>query len=123
MSTTEFFLLLGLGIVIIALQCLQLIRRPAQDAADAGEFGAVLEKTSERTERELRNEVQASARGMRQELAGLLAEFQRSIGAQVTGVATLQNGQIDAFAQQLAKTGEANAQQLEAMRHAITLQA
>jgi DNA recombination protein RmuC len=123
MSTIEFFVLLALGIVIIALQCLQLMRRPAQGAADAGELTGALEKTSERTERELRAEVQASARDTRQELAGLLAQFQRSIGAQVTGVATLQNGQIDAFAQQLAKTGEANAQQLEAMRHAITLQA
>jgi DNA recombination protein RmuC len=123
MSTIEFFVLLALGIVIVALQCLQLLRRPAQGAADAGELAAVLERTSERTERELRGEVQASARGTRQELSGLLAEFQRSIGAQVTGVATLQNGQIDAFAQQLAKTGEANAQQLEAMRYAITLQA
>jgi DNA recombination protein RmuC len=123
MSTIEFFVLLALGIVIIALQCLQLMRRPAQGAADAGELTGALEKTSERTERELRGEVQASARDTRQELAGLLAQFQRSIGAQVTGVATLQNGQIDAFAQQLAKTGEANAQQLEAMRHAITLQA
>jgi DNA recombination protein RmuC len=123
MSTIEFIALLALGIVIIALQCLQLMRRPAQGGGDAGDLTAVLEKTSERTERELRGEVQASARGTRQELAGLLAESQRSIGAQVTGVATLQNGQIDAFAQQLAKTGEANAQQLEAMRHAITLQA
>ncbi len=125
MSSIEFFVLLALGIVIVALQCLQLMRRPSQGgaSADADEFTAVLEKTTERTERELRGEVQASARGTRQELAGLLAEFQRSIGAQVTGVATLQNGQIDAFAQQLAKTGEANALQLEAMRHAITLQA
>ena len=123
MSTIEFLALLALGIVIIALQCLQLMRRPAHAADDGGQLASTLEKTSERTERELRGEVQASARGTRQELAGLLAEFQRSIGAQVTGVATLQNGQIDAFAQQLAKTGEANAQQLEAMRHAITLQA
>ena len=123
MSSIEFFVLLALGIVIVALQCLQLMRRPVQGAADGDDVVAVLEKAAERTERELRGEVQASARGTRQELSGLLAEFQRSIGAQVTGVATLQNGQIDAFAQQLAKTGEANAQQLEAMRHAITLQA
>ena len=87
MSTIEFFMLLGVSIVIIALQCLQLVRRPAQGADGAGQLNAALEKTSERTERELRGEVQASARGTRQELAGLLAEFQRSIGAQVTGVA------------------------------------
>ncbi|HEX8883753.1 MAG TPA: hypothetical protein VF797_04620, partial [Noviherbaspirillum sp.] len=53
-------------------------------------------------------------------LSGLLAELQRSISAQVTGMASLQTGQIDAFAQQLT---EANAQRLEAMGNAISLQA
>ena len=125
MATTEFFILLALGAVIVVLQLVQLMRRSGQGgaSADIDELFVALEKTSERTERELRSQVQDSARSTRQELTGLLAEFQRSIGAQVTGVAALQNGQIDAFAQQLAKTGEANAQQLEAMRHAITLQA
>ena len=57
MSSIEFFVLLALGIVIVALQCLQLMRRPSQGgaSADADEFTAVLEKTTERTERELRN--------------------------------------------------------------------
>jgi len=127
MSSTQFFILLGLAVVIIGLQLAQLLRpngagRGLADA-DFNELFDALEKTSERTERELRSQVQASAQGTRQELSGALAEFQRSIGSQVTGVAALQTSQIDAFAQQLAKLGELNAQQLEAMRHAMTSQA
>jgi len=125
MSNTEFFVLLGLGLVMVALQAALLMRRGghAGAGADTAALFDALEKTSERTERELRSQVQTSAQGTRQELSGLLAEFQRSIGAQVTGMASLQTGQIDAFAQQLAKLTEANAQQLEAMRNAISLQA
>jgi DNA recombination protein RmuC len=123
MSNTEFFVLLGLGLMMIALQAALLMRRGGQAGAGTDALFDALEKTSERTERELRSQVQNSAQGTRQELSGLLAEFQRSIGAQVTGMASLQTGQIDAFAQQLAKLTEANAQQLEAMRNAISLQA
>lgn len=79
--------------------------------------------TSERTERELRTQVQTTAQSTRQELTGNFSQFQQTLAAQLTSVATLQNGQIDAFAQQLAKLNEVNAQQLESMRQAITLQA
>ncbi len=78
-----------------------LMRRGGQAGAsgDPNALFDALEKTSERTEHELRSQVQTSAQGTRQELSGLLAEFQRSIGAQVTGTASLQTGQINAFAQ------------------------
>ncbi len=64
-----------------------------------------------------------SAQGNRQEVTGNLVQFQQTLATQMTSVATLQNTQIDIFAQQLAKLTEANAQQLESMRQAITLQA
>ncbi|MBK4734231.1 DNA recombination protein RmuC [Noviherbaspirillum sp. DKR-6] len=123
MTTFQLTLLLAAAAAIIGLQVLLLLqgRRDQDNSIDA--MIAILEKTSERTERQLRAEVQSSAQGNRQELTGALSEFQRNIGAQLTGVATLQNGQIDGFAQQLAKLSELNAQQLEAMRNAITLQA
>ncbi|MDF3036957.1 MAG: rmuC, partial [Paucimonas sp.] len=50
-------------------------------------------------------------------------QFQQMVGTQLTSVATLQSGQIDGFAQQLAKLNEANAQQLDAMRNSIVMQA
>jgi DNA recombination protein RmuC len=79
--------------------------------------------TSERLERELRNQVQNTAQSTRQEIGGNFAQFQQGLLAQLTSVATLQNNQIDTFAQQLAKLNEANAQQLDSMRQAIATQA
>jgi DNA recombination protein RmuC len=81
------------------------------------------QQSSERVERELRAQVQSSAQGTRLELAGTLAQFQQALATQVTSVATVQNSQIDGFSQQLVKLNEMNAQQLEAMRQAITAQA
>jgi DNA recombination protein RmuC len=123
MNMLQFLLLLAAAVAILGLQLLLLLqaRRGQDNSIDA--LIAILEKTSERTERQLRAEVQTSAQGNRQELTSALSEFQRNVGAQLTGVASLQNNQIDAFAQQLAKLSELNAQQLEAMRNAITLQA
>lgn len=79
-------------------------------------------ETAERTERELRIQVQSTAQSTRQELTGNLAQFQQMLTAQVTSAATLQNSQIDSFAQQLSKMSEATAQQLESMRQAIAAQ-
>jgi DNA recombination protein RmuC len=81
------------------------------------------QQTSDRVERELRGQVQATAQSTRQELTGNFAQFQQALAAQLTSVATIQNSQIDSFAQQLAKLNEVNAQQLESMRQAITVQA
>jgi DNA recombination protein RmuC len=67
--------------------------------------------------------MQTTAQSTRQELTGNFAQFQQTLAAQLTSVATIQNNQIDGFSQQLAKLNEANAQQLESMRQAITLQA
>jgi DNA recombination protein RmuC len=81
------------------------------------------QQTSERSERELRSQVQSTGQSTRQELTGNFAQFQQTLAAQLTSVATLQNSQIDGFSQQLAKLVEANALQLEAMRQAIMQQA
>jgi DNA recombination protein RmuC len=80
------------------------------------------QQTSERIERELRTQVQTTAQGTRLELAGNLSQFQQMLTTQMTGVASLQNGQLDTFSQQLAKLNEMNAQQLDAMRQSIVVQ-
>jgi len=46
--------------------------------------------------------VQTSAQGTRQELSGNFSQFQQTVTAQLTSVATIQNNQIDLFAQQQA---------------------
>jgi len=81
-----------------------------------------LQHASERSERELREQVQTSAQGTRLELGGNFAQFQHALTTQITGASTLQNSQLEAFSQQLAKLSESNALQLESMRQAMTLQ-
>ena len=93
--------------------------------------------SSERLERELRTEVQASARGGRQEIMQTLATFQQTLVQQSAEATRTQNSQMDAFAQQLAllqKTlsdtltqqvqmlSEANARRLSEMRGTLETQ-
>ncbi|WP_330728142.1 DNA recombination protein RmuC [Burkholderia multivorans] len=73
----------------------------------------------ERLERELRGEIVESARGARTELGGSFAQFQQTLAAQLTSVATVQNNQIEGFAQQLATLVAGNAQQFDAMRDSM----
>ncbi|RJF98373.1 DNA recombination protein RmuC [Noviherbaspirillum saxi] len=127
MTLTELILLVAMSAILV-LQLAILFRARGNNGAlqlekMQSELQRHQQQTAERIERELRNEVQGSAQAARQELSGNFTQFQQGLLAHLTNVARLQNNQIDSFAQQLAKLNEANAQQLEAMRHAITVQA
>ncbi len=76
----------------------------------------------ERLERELRNEITETARTSRVELGGGFSQFQQALASQLTSIATVQNNQIDGFAQQLVKLTESNTQQLEAVRQSLQQQ-
>ncbi len=99
--------------------------RQLQDVIDATVAGALREsaETSQRRaaddgarlERSLRDEVQGSARGMRQELGTTLAEFQRLLMTQSGDVARTQNEQIDSFRVQLAGLQQAVTDTLQAL--------
>jgi DNA recombination protein RmuC len=116
--------LLALVALVVVLQILLLLRsRQGDTALHMERLLDERQKVDERIERELRNEVQTSAQRTRQELTNGLSQFQQMLTSQMTSTATIQNNQIDSFAQQLAKLNEANAQQLESMRQAITVQA
>jgi len=128
MTQLHFIILLLVAIVIIALQIIAMLRNRAVDITPQlttlqNELQRHQQQGSERIERELREQVQSTAQATRQELGSNFMQLQQALATQLTSVATLQNNQIDSFAQQLAKLNEANAQQLEAMRQAITLQA
>lgn len=128
MTQLHLIVLLFIAAVIIALQIIAILRNRAVDltpqlSALQNELQRHQQQGSERIERELREQVQSTAQATRQELGSNFTQFQQALATQLTSVATMQNNQIDAFAQQLAKLNEANAQQLEAMRQAITLQA
>jgi DNA recombination protein RmuC len=92
------WLLLGLAALNVVLLVL-LLSRPTSRAA---EFDDLVRTHTERTERNLRQELADGARGSRQESAQALASFQRTLLAQGAEATRTQNAQIDALAQQLA---------------------
>src|SRR5258706_9960515 len=126
MTTIEIILVL-LSVAIVALQIVALLQKGKGDGADLAQLKNDLQRhqqdLAERTERELRAQVQATAQGTRQELGGNFAQLQQTLATQIGSVATLQNNQIDGFAQQLVKLNETNAQQLDSMRLAMNQQA
>lgn len=83
----------------------------------------VVQQLNERTERELREQIQSTAQGTRQELATNLSQFQQAVTTQMTGTATLQNSHITAFSAHLEQLGKGNAEQLEKMRSDLGQQA
>ena len=80
---------------------LALLRRKPGDAVPAALLGS-LAASNERLERELRHDINESARIGRQELGNNLASFQQALVLQSAEANRTQNSQIDAFGQQLA---------------------
>ncbi|MEM4989042.1 DNA recombination protein RmuC [Collimonas sp. H4R21] len=128
MTSTELLILLAAAVIIV-LQIVAILRSsrgadPVQQLAQLqNDLQRHQQDIGERQQRELRSEVQTSAQGMRQELGSNFGQLQQTLAAQMTSVATLQNNQIDTFAQQLVKLNETNAQQLDSMRLAMNQQA
>ena len=82
----------------------------------------LLRRGDERLERGLRAEVQDSARGTRQELAGTLSLFQQALLAQSGDVARTQNEQIDSFRTQLAAMQQQVSDALQGATHTLAQQ-
>ncbi|HEY4074388.1 MAG TPA: DNA recombination protein RmuC [Herbaspirillum sp.] len=134
MTTIETILIV-LSIVIVALQILAFMRAGSnKDSSNADAMTAQIAQLKndlqrhqqdliERTERELRGQIQNTAQSTRQELGNNFAQLQQTLATQISGVATLQNNKIDGFGQQLIKLNETNAQQLDSMRLAMNQQA
>ncbi|KVE45403.1 DNA recombination protein RmuC [Burkholderia sp. BDU5] len=95
------------------------VERLAEQIDDANDAHA---HAAERLERELRTEIVDGARHSRTELAGNFAQLQQTLAAQLSSVATVQNNQIDGFAQQLVKLVAGNTQQFDAMRETLQRQ-
>jgi len=93
-----------------------LLRRPPDAAAPVLDALAQATRMQLDAQRELREETSAQARENRLELAASLAELGRSLTQQMGTIASVQNNQIDAFAQQLAKLTGANEERLGALR-------
>ena len=82
----------------------------------------LLRRGDERLGRELRAEVQDSARGTRQELAGSLSLFQQALLTQSGDVARTQNEQIDSFRAQLGAMQQQVSDALQAAAHQLAQQ-
>jgi DNA recombination protein RmuC len=94
MTQIEFILLLVAAIIILQVIVL-LWGRGADVATRLAQLQTDLQQhqlqISERSERELREQVQSTAQSTRQELTGNFAQFQQTLTAQLTSVATLQS--------------------------------
>ena len=129
MNETLLYLLIFLATACLILLLIQLFRQARQPASSVSLDGwrqqleQAMQAVGERTERQLREQVLMSAQGTRQELTASLAQFQQGVTQQMTNVSTLQNGQIRAFSEQLARLTAGNAEQLEKMREHIAAQA
>ena len=78
-----------------------------------------VDAASERVERELRRAIDDSAQSNRQEVAQNVAQLGQSLAAQITNIATVQNNQIDGFAQQLVKLTDANEVRLTTLQKSV----
>ncbi|AQV94960.1 recombinase RmuC [Cupriavidus necator] len=121
------FLTLAVALLAVVLLVIVLLRQQAASpgagmARQLDEMRVENARGMERLEREVRTEVAEAARGSRGESAQQMLRFQQALSSQLTGIATLQNNQIDTFAQQLAKLTETNTQQLEQVRQHLMLQ-
>ncbi len=81
------------------------------------------EKAHERTLREeferSRAESQTSARDLRGELSESVSRLSKSVGEQMTSIASVQNNQIDAFSRQLVELTTANERRLLELRETV----
>jgi DNA recombination protein RmuC len=93
-------------------------RRTGSTAPGTERFDRI-DAANERLERELRGELRESALAARTELAHSVGQFQQTLGQQMASIATVQNNQIDGFAQQLVKLTEANEARLGALQKAV----
>ncbi len=97
-----------LAVNLVLLLWLAFRRPPADDSLKTD-----LLTSTERLERELRDELGRSAQGTRQELGSTLANFQQTLTGAQANVARLQNEQIDSFRVQLAAMQQAMSDSLQ----------
>ena len=97
---------LALNLLLVLVLLLRGTRRPA-DVASRDEVRQLVQgsvsASSERLERELRQEVGDQARGSRQELGLSLDRFQAAVTGQAAEAVRTQNAQVDALAAQLTQ--------------------
>lgn len=110
-------------VLVAALQCVLVLRRPPDPSAAVA---SLLDDAADRlgarvdaVERAMRLELAEQSRQNRVELGGAVDRSGVRLGQQVSTIATVQNNQIDGFAQQLSRLTEANEQRMGQMRERL----
>lgn len=116
---------LAIALVIVSIALFVLARRNAHGDIDEAfaaltdrinDMGEAHARAQERLERGLRSDITESSRASRAEASSGFAQFQQTLATQLASMATVQNAQIEGFAQQLVKLTESNALQLQHAR-------
>jgi DNA recombination protein RmuC len=122
---TDFLLIGGIVLLLaVVVLLLMLLRKASQtNAAALASRLDSFEKTQERIERAVREEVSQSrdelgkaAREQRQELTEAFKTFGNSVVQRMMDVASLQKGQLDAFSNQLGSFAKASGERLDGVR-------
>ena len=115
----EIWMALGLSGLSVVLLLVLLLRKPsAEPVSDPALLHSLqaMQAQMQRVERELRNEIQESSRGGRQELAQNLTLFQQT---QVQQLSLMQKSVTDTLNQQLQQLQKSNAEKLDDMRRTV----
>jgi len=100
-----------LSLAAVAMLAVMLMRQRTASEAAAASQKAVAEA--------LREDARADARAAREELSANLHTFSQNIATHMTSIATVQNNQIDAFAERLTGFSAANETRLENLRKTL----
>ena len=113
----EIWITLGLVAVCVVLLLALVLRKP-HSVSDPTLLHSLqtLQEQLQRVERELRNDIQESSRGGRQELAQNLTLFQQT---QVQQLSLVQKSVTDTLNQQLQQLQKSNAEKLDDMRRTV----
>ena len=125
MSEFLVYALVAMGIVVLLLQGV-LLQRSARRDDTLDPYFRALDGALERVERGLRQdlagvrqEAVTLARGDRDEQSQALDRLAQTLSAQVGQLGVLQGGQLESFAQQLARLTQSNEQRFEQLRLSI----
>src|SRR6266508_2370546 len=125
---TEIFLVIIILLLVVAISLLIILlrHRADSDLSPLRHRFDSLEKSHDRIERSLRNDIAknreealSNACQAREEISNTLKAFGDSLQAQMTNIAGLQKDQLEIFSERLEKLTESNDQKLHVMRETI----
>jgi DNA recombination protein RmuC len=124
-SLTDILMILAIVLLLVVAALLLMLLKKASKAAEleiASRFD-VFEKTQERTERAVREEISQSrdelsksAREQRQELTGIFKTFGDSVIQRILDAANMQKDQLEAMSSAIWKLSDSNERKLESVR-------